>query len=54
LLVNHLLKLLDTRDDPDRVVQHYCEIVDAEAKARGIEDIFTTRRWPANSEPLAP
>jgi len=47
LLVHHLLKLLDMRDDPDQVVQHYCELVDTEAKARGIEDIFTTRRWPS-------
>ena len=45
-LVHHLLTLLDTRDDPDRVLQQYCELIDREAKARGVEDIFKTRCWP--------
>lgn len=45
-LVHHLLTLLDSRDDPDRVLQRYCELVGHEGKARGIADIFKDRRWP--------
>lgn len=45
-LVQHLQTLFDTRDDPDRVLQHYCELIDTEAKARGVEDIFESRCWP--------
>ena len=46
LLVRHLLQLLDERDDPDRVLQHYCELIRREGTARGIADIFKDRRWP--------
>ncbi len=46
MLVQHLLALLDQRDDPDRVLVRYCELIDREGKARGISDIFTSRRWP--------
>jgi len=46
VLVRHLLTLLEERDDPDRVLQHYCELIDQEAQARGMENIFTERRWP--------
>ena len=45
-LVRHLLTLLADRDDPDRVLQRYCELVEHEGQARGIADIFTARRWP--------
>lgn len=45
-LVRHLLALLDRRDDPDRVLQRYCELVGHEGNARGIADIFKDRRWP--------
>ena len=45
-LVRHLLTLLEERDDPDRVLQHYCELINQEAQARGMENIFTERRWP--------
>ena len=46
MLVRHLLTLLDERDDPDRVLAHYCELMEREAAARGIEDLFAVRRWP--------
>jgi hypothetical protein len=46
VLVRHLLTLLEERDDPDRVLQRYCELVDQEAKTRGVADIFAERRWP--------
>ncbi len=45
-LVRHLLALLDERDDPDRVLAHYCELMVKEAAARGIDDLFAVRRWP--------
>ena len=45
-LVHHLLTLLAERDDPDRVLVRYCELIDREGQARGIDDIFTSRRWP--------
>lgn len=44
-LVHHLLTLLAERDDPDRVLARYCELIAQEGKARGIENIFTGRRW---------
>lgn len=46
LLVRHLLALLDERDDPDRVLARYGELMAKEAAARGVEDIFESRRWP--------
>jgi hypothetical protein len=46
MLVRHLLTLLTERDDPDRVLQRYCELVEHEGKARGIPDLFKVRRWP--------
>lgn len=45
-LVRHLLILLAERDDPDRVLARYCELIDQEASARGVADIFKERRWP--------
>ncbi|HRD68301.1 MAG TPA: hypothetical protein PKY50_19395 [Candidatus Competibacter sp.] len=45
-LVRHLITLLDERHDPDRVLAHYCALVEREAKSRGVADIFTERRWP--------
>jgi hypothetical protein len=47
MLVRHLLRLLDERDDPDRVLQHYCELIFQEGTARGITDIFKDRQWPS-------
>ena len=44
-LVEHLQKLLDTHDAPDRALVRYCELIDAEAHARGVENIFTSRKW---------
>lgn len=44
-LVRHLMTLLDERDDPDRVLAHYCELIEREAVTRGVTDIFTSRRW---------
>ena len=50
-LVGHLQKLLDTRDAPDRALVRYCELIDAEARARGVADIFVGRKWsPASSD----
>lgn len=46
MLVRHLLTLLDERDDPDRVLARYCELMGREAAARGVDDLFTVRRWP--------
>lgn len=45
-LVRHLLALLDERDDPDRVLARYCELMEKEAAARGVDDLFAVRRWP--------
>ena len=45
-LVRHLLTLLAERDDPDRVLVRYCELIEQEAIARGVADIFKERRWP--------
>ena len=36
MLVRHLLTLLDERDDPDRVLARYCELMGREAAARGV------------------
>lgn len=44
-LVEHLKMLLDTHAAPDRALQRYCELVDVEARARGVEDIFARRLW---------
>lgn len=44
-LVHHLQRLFETRDDPDRALQRYCELIDREARARGVDDIFTRRLW---------
>lgn len=46
MLVRHLLSLLEERDDPDRVLVRYGELMAKEAAARGVEDIFEVRRWP--------
>lgn len=46
MLVRHLLALLDERDDPDRVLVRYADLVRKEAAARGVENVFETRRWP--------
>lgn len=46
MLVRHLLTLLDERDDPDRVLAHYGELMVKEAATRGVEDLFAVRRWP--------
>ena len=45
-LVRHLLTLLAERDDPDRVLVRYCELIEREGSARGVADIFKERRWP--------
>ena len=45
-LVRHLLTLLADRDDPDRVLARYCELIEREGSARGVADIFKERRWP--------
>lgn len=51
MLVRHLLALLDERDDPDRVLVRYAELVRKEAAGRGAaEDIFEARRWPKDRD----
>ena len=44
-LIRDLLKLLDTHPDVAGFLEEYCETARAEARARGIEDVFKTRKW---------
>lgn len=50
VLAGHLLDLLDLRDDPDRALARYGELVRKEAAARGADNIFETRRWPKDRD----
>jgi hypothetical protein len=50
-LVDHLQTLFDRHDAPDRALVRYCELIDVEARARGVENIFVGRNWsPAGSD----
>jgi len=45
-LMRDLLELLETRPDAARFLEEYCETVRKEARARGVEDLFKSRKWP--------
>ena len=49
-LIKHLQDLIDSHQAPDRALQRYCELIDSEARARGITNIFTARNWSAQDD----
>jgi hypothetical protein len=44
-LLRDLLELIETQPDAARFLEHYCATVRQEAKGRGVEDLFTSRKW---------
>lgn len=45
-LMRDLMNLLETHSDPAACLVEYIEVVRAEATARGVEDIFSDKKWP--------
>ncbi len=44
-LPRDLLELIETQPDAARFLERYCATVRQEAKGRGVDDLFTSRKW---------